>query len=205
MNLLEKLLHIQNDIHIKKNKYNEFGKYYYRDAEDILQTLKPYLLQHNLFLKIETELVSIQELTYIKCVLAVSDIETGETINYVGYAKPDFDKKGMDNSQAIGAACSYAKKYALGNMLLLSDDKDSDYYPPTTSDKKTYKTYSKSNSSVKPTENKSTTKQVVEYDSELYHKIAEYLRTNGIDKIDKIKEKYDISKIEDKLNELKNQ
>ena len=38
----------------------------------------------------------------------------------------DLDQKGMQMPQRFGAASSYGKKYALGNLFLIDDTKDSD-------------------------------------------------------------------------------
>jgi hypothetical protein len=38
----------------------------------------------------------------------------------------DLNQKGMQTSQQFGAASTYGKKYALGNLLLIDDTEDSD-------------------------------------------------------------------------------
>ena len=38
----------------------------------------------------------------------------------------DFNARGMQDPQRTGAASSYAKKYAIGNLLLIDDTKDAD-------------------------------------------------------------------------------
>ena len=38
----------------------------------------------------------------------------------------DLNQKGMQTPQQFGSASSYAKKYALGNLLLIDDTQDSD-------------------------------------------------------------------------------
>ena len=45
MTLNEKLATIQTKFKSKKSRYNSFGKYYFRSAEDILEATKPYLLE----------------------------------------------------------------------------------------------------------------------------------------------------------------
>ena len=42
MKLREKLSLIQNEFKSKKSRYNSFGKYNFRSAEDILEGLKPF-------------------------------------------------------------------------------------------------------------------------------------------------------------------
>ena len=41
MNIREKLSRIQYEFKSKKSRYNAFGKYNFRSAEDILESLKP--------------------------------------------------------------------------------------------------------------------------------------------------------------------
>ena len=45
MTLNEKLATIQTKFKSKKSRYNSFGKYYFRSAEDILEATKPFLLE----------------------------------------------------------------------------------------------------------------------------------------------------------------
>ena len=46
--LNEKLGIIQTELKSKKSRYNSFGKYYFRSAEDILEAIKPFLIPMNL-------------------------------------------------------------------------------------------------------------------------------------------------------------
>ena len=41
--LNQKLTQIQTKFKSKKSRYNSFGKYYFRSAEDILESIKPFL------------------------------------------------------------------------------------------------------------------------------------------------------------------
>ena len=50
MELKEKLSRIQFEFKAKKSKYNSFGKYYFRSAEDILEALKPYKMSSALLI-----------------------------------------------------------------------------------------------------------------------------------------------------------
>lgn len=45
--LRKKLLNIQRDLKAPKGQYNNFGKYSYRNAEDIMEALKPLLVGNN--------------------------------------------------------------------------------------------------------------------------------------------------------------
>ena len=44
--IFEKLANIQNELKAPKNQYNSFGKYNYRNAEDIEEALKPICLKY---------------------------------------------------------------------------------------------------------------------------------------------------------------
>ena len=46
-NVYAKLLAVQEDLKAPKNKYNNFGKYNYRNLESIFEGLKPCLKKHN--------------------------------------------------------------------------------------------------------------------------------------------------------------
>ena len=56
--LNEKLAEIQVELKAKKSKFNRFGKYYYRSAEDILEALKPHLTKHNVSVRIKEKIVA---------------------------------------------------------------------------------------------------------------------------------------------------
>ena len=45
MNINEKLATIQTKFKSKKSRFNNFGKYYFRSAEDILEATKPFLIE----------------------------------------------------------------------------------------------------------------------------------------------------------------
>ena len=58
-NLTTKLAAIQADMKAKKSRYNGFGKYYYRAAEDILEAVKPFCVKHNVTVTVSEKMVSI--------------------------------------------------------------------------------------------------------------------------------------------------
>ena len=129
MNILQKLQKIQTELKVHKGQRNNFGKYNYRSAEDILEAIKPISTQFNVMFKVTEELKEVGGHIYIESVAQVFDLDVEnkvEKIESVATAVVDFDAKGMQNPQRTGAASSYAKKYALGNLLLIDDTKDSD-------------------------------------------------------------------------------
>lgn len=122
----QKLSAIQTKIKAPKNLYNSFGKYNYRNAESILEAVKPYLDSLNLYLTIHDEIENIGDRFYVKAVVELGDCETDEYITTYAYAREESEKKGMDGSQVTGATSSYARKYALNGLFLLDDTKDAD-------------------------------------------------------------------------------
>lgn len=128
MKAYEILTKIQCELKAPKNQYNSFGKYHYRSCEDILEALKPLLNKHGVSLFIQDDIVPVGDRYYIKatCTFCVGD----ETISNSALAREEECKKGMDGSQIIGTASSYARKYALNGLFLIDDTKyaDTDEY-----------------------------------------------------------------------------
>jgi hypothetical protein len=118
----EKLLEIQKALKAPKSQYNTFGKYHYRNAEDILESVKKHL--NDCCLTISDEVVMIGNRYYIKATATISDEK--ESISVSAYAREEESKKGMDGAQVSGAASSYARKYCLNGLLLIDDTKDAD-------------------------------------------------------------------------------
>ena len=119
--LHEKLSAIQVEFKSKKSSYNSFGKYYFRKAEDILEALKPFNKKYSVYFTVSEELVMD---AVIKSTATISDGET--SISADAIVGVDLNQKGMQKPQQYGSASSYAKKYALGNLLLIDDTQDSD-------------------------------------------------------------------------------
>lgn len=126
MGIQQKLLNVQTTLNAPKNQYNAFGKYNYRNCEDILEALKPYLKENGLTIKFDDSIEMVGDRFYVKSVVTLTDIETGEVVNNTAYAREEESKKGMDGSQVTGASSSYARKYALNGMFCIDDNKDSD-------------------------------------------------------------------------------
>lgn len=120
--IYERLSKIQQELKAPKNLYNSFGKYSYRNAEGILESVKPLL--NGLALIINDEPVLVGDRFYIKATVTITDGE--ESVSAVAYAREDDTKKGMDGCQITGACSSYARKYALNALLMIDDSKDSD-------------------------------------------------------------------------------
>lgn len=126
MTVYEKLMNIQSELKAPKSQYNSFGKYKYRNCEDILEAVKPLLKENKATLFISDEVILIGTRFYVKSTVTFTDTESGEKIINTAYAREEENKKGMDGSQITGASSSYARKYALNGMFAIDDTKDSD-------------------------------------------------------------------------------
>ena len=124
MTINEKLSQIQTKFKSKKSRFNSFGKYYFRSAEDILEATKPFLLELGVSVVINEELYTDYEVPVIKTTATITDGK--ETINATAVVGVDLNQKGMQMPQKYGSASSYGKKYALGNLFLIDDTQDSD-------------------------------------------------------------------------------
>ena len=122
--LTKKLADVQTKLKAKKSSYNSFGKYYFRKAEEILEGVKPFLLQHNISVTISEELIATDPVPMIKSTATISD--GTDAIHATAVVGVDMQQKGMQTAQQFGAASTYAKKYALGNLFLIDDTADSD-------------------------------------------------------------------------------
>lgn len=126
MNIYSKLMAIQSKLKAPKGQYNSFGKYKYRNCEDILEALKPLLAEEKTSLVISDELQQIGDRYYVKATVTLFDTEKDELVYSTAFAREEESKKGMDGSQVTGAASSYARKYALNGLFGIDDTKDSD-------------------------------------------------------------------------------
>ena len=121
---MKELIAIQQELKAPKGQLNKFGNYNYRSAEDILEAVKPFLDKHNALLLITDEVKEAGNYMYIE---ATAVFQIGDNaISVKAQAGINPTRKGMDISQSFGSSSSYAKKYALGNLLLLDDTKDAD-------------------------------------------------------------------------------
>ena len=122
----QKLASIQTTIKAPKNLYNSYGNYNYRNAEGILESVKPYLEREGCILLLEDKIEVIGDRYYVKATATLKDAETADEISVSAFARESLEKKGMDSSQVTGATSSYARKYALNGLFLLDDTKDAD-------------------------------------------------------------------------------
>ena len=122
--LNNKLAIVQTKLKAKKSSYNSFGKYYFRKSEDILEAIKPFLIEHGITVTINEQIISTDPVPTIQSTATISDGENA--IHATALVGVDLDQKGMQTAQQFGAASTYGKKYALGNLLLIDDTEDAD-------------------------------------------------------------------------------
>ena len=171
MTLNEKLATIQTKFKSKKSRFNSFGKYYFRSAEDILEATKPFLLELGVSVTINEEVrVLFDNVPMIESTATISDGEA--TISATAVVGVDLSQKGMQVPQQFGSASSYGKKYALGNLFLIDDTQDSD----------ASNTHGKTASKTKPS---------LDIGSDAFNKAVEYIKAGG--SISAINAKYNVS------------
>ena len=124
MKIVQKLSKIQQNLKAPKGQVNNFGKYKYRSAEDILEAVKPLTSKEGLILTLSDEIQLIGDRIYVKATARLTDGD--QEVVTVAFAREEASKKGMDASQVTGAASSYARKYALNGLFCIDDTKDSD-------------------------------------------------------------------------------
>lgn len=120
----QKLLTVQSLLKAPKGKYNSFGKYHYRSAEDILESVKPLLAKEGLCMAITDDVVAFGDRLFLKATVHLTD--GSDSVSTIAFAEIAPEKKGMDVSQITGTASSYARKYALNGLFLIDDTKDAD-------------------------------------------------------------------------------
>lgn len=168
LTLNEKLALIQVEMKAKKSRFNSFGKYNFRSAEDLLEAVKPYLTKYNVSVTVTEDLVeSNQIFPILKSIATISDGDGA--LHAVAIVGVDLDQKGMQMPQKFGSASSYGKKYALGNLFLIDDTQDPD------------------NGKADP-----VAKAKLDVADAAFEKASQFIKTGG--KIETIKAKYDLTK-----------
>ena len=172
--LNQKLAQIQTELKAKKSSYNSFGKYHFRKAEDILEAIKPFLIEHGVTVTINEELIMTDPVPTIKSIATITDGK--DSVDATAVVGVDLNQKGMQTAQQFGAASSYGKKYSLGNLFLIDDTADAD----TTNSHGKSNAVNKIKEAAKPTITK-----------EQLTKAAEYMKAGG--SIDAIESKYKLT------------
>lgn len=118
------LIKVQSELKAPKGQYNSFGKYSYRNAEDILESVKPILAKHGLSMTISDMIHEVCGIPFVESMVNITD--GTDSFSVTAQAGIDPNRKGMDIAQCFGASSSYARKYALNGMFLIDDTKDPD-------------------------------------------------------------------------------
>ena len=169
MTLNQKLATIQTKFKSKKSRFNSFGKYYFRSAEDILEATKPFLLELGVSVTINEEVLTLfDSVPMIESTATISDGEV--SISAKAVVGVDLGQKGMQVPQQFGSASSYGKKYALGNLFLIDDTQDSD---------------------ASNDHGKTAAKPTLDIDTDAFKKAVEYIKAGGT--INAINTKYKVS------------
>jgi hypothetical protein len=173
MSLHEKLSRIQVEFKAAKSKFNSFGKYNFRSAEDILEALKPFNEKYGVYFVIKEHVTYNGSLPIMLSNAAIYDINGTESIEATAVVGVDLVQKGMQTPQAFGSASSYGKKYALGNLLLIDDTQDPDA------------------SNTHGKDAKPVVKTKLDVKDPAFEKAKEFVKGGGT--IDTIKSKYDLT------------
>jgi hypothetical protein len=167
MTIHEKLSLIQQEFKSKKSRFNSFGKYNFRSAEDILEALKPFNKKYKVYFTVNEKYLGDG---VIESTATVFDADGANFIPATALVGVDFNQKGMQVPQQFGSASSYGKKYALGNLLLIDDTADSD---------------------ATNTHNKSTSKPKLIKGTDNWTKAISFVESGGA--VNAILSKYDVS------------
>lgn len=150
-----KLKYIQKELKVNKNRgkghdYNAQVTYEFRNAEDILEAVKPLCDKVDAYVRIEVEPFVIGESVatdirvvgkdrYQNDILAIMsgprygskstaylvDCNTGDSVKATAFAFIDWWRKGQTEPEKLcGSSDSYASKYALQHLFALDNGKD---------------------------------------------------------------------------------
>jgi len=136
INIRHKLGVIQAGLKSPKGQTNEFGGFKFRSAEDILAAVKPLLVETKTILVVQSKPTIVGDRHYIKTVAELIDTESDDKVSAIASAMEQESKKGMDTAQVSGSTLSYSKKYALGNLFAIDNEKDADSLKPADQEKK---------------------------------------------------------------------
>ena len=93
MNIREKLSTIQHEFKAKKSRFNSFGKYNFRSAEDILEALKPMNAKYKVHFTVKENLTLGNDFPMIHSSAGIVDNESGEEIIATAIVGVDLNAK----------------------------------------------------------------------------------------------------------------
>ncbi len=91
----QKLAAVQSALKAPKSQYNEFGRYKYRKAEDILESVKPLLSANGCTLTCTDELILVGDRYYIRATATITCVEDGSSVSTTAFAREEQEKKGI--------------------------------------------------------------------------------------------------------------
>ncbi len=204
LSLNEKLSRIQIEFKANKSRFNSFGKYNFRSAEDILEGLKPFNEKYGVSFTITERLINVgSDLPIMESTATVYDNNGINELSAIAIVGVDLNQKGMQVPQQFGSASSYAKKYALGNLLLIDDTQDADAANKhdKTPDKNLSGTFIGGTGTTNTVYN-TDDKKWLNLNTPEYNKAVAYLIDGG--NIDTIEKKYKLAKaVKDELLKVK--
>lgn len=123
-----RFLALKKELVVPKDIRNAYGGFNYRSKENIQEKLKPLEEKHEIIIKVDDSIVTVNERLFTKSTAVAIDVRDGEVkLDAVAFAEfQPKDGTKMNESQLSGSSSSYAGKYALSNLLGLDDNKDSD-------------------------------------------------------------------------------
>lgn len=123
----EKVVNIIMILQSPKDVENKFAGFDYRTAEGILKAVKIACLSlgyNDIYVRTTKDVVFVEGRFYQKAIAIITD---GKEHYYTeAYAREPENKPKMDESQVTGSAATYARKYALQDLLMISDEVDPD-------------------------------------------------------------------------------
>lgn len=122
MNLLEKIVTIQNELRATKDGTNTFAKYNYFQPDTILNLLNPLLQKHKVFIRFNLHYKD----THYQAELIICDVEKPEAIETYVFDILKATVKGANEAQNSGATLTYAKRYSLMNAFNIAEN-DADF------------------------------------------------------------------------------
>jgi hypothetical protein len=131
----ETLGKIQAELKVPKNRRNNFGKYNYRNADDILEAVKPLCAKYRATLTLSDDMVEVGGRNYVKATATLTDaspFQVGDNFSGLviasatGWAREALTQAGMADAQITGSTSSYARKYALNGLFAIDDEQDAD-------------------------------------------------------------------------------
>ena len=123
--IFKQLAEIQQKLRVPKEQKagtQQRVLYKFRNVDDILEKVKPLL--GDLIITLSDDICAVGNRIYVKATATISN--GTDSISTIAYAREPENKQGLSDAQLTGACSSYARKYALGGLLLLDDNKDID-------------------------------------------------------------------------------